>query len=130
MIYYADGSKSSMGCQIAVTDIAGNLLVNVFLDLNLTNNELEYYAILYAANLAENNSTIYSDSNLCVQQINGSFKIKKLDLKPFVEKIKTKVVEKNLKIEWISRNANLAGHLLEKIVKRHTKQRHKLNENN
>lgn len=123
MIYYADGSKSLMGSQIAVTDIAGNLLINVFLDINLTNNELEYYAILYACNLAENNSTIYSDSNLCVQQINGSFKIKKTDFKMFIDSIKNKIKEKNLKIDWISRDANLAGHLLEKIVKRHTKQR-------
>lgn len=125
MIYYADASKSSLGCQILVTDIAGNLLINTFLESELTNNELEYYAILYAINKAENGATIYSDSNLCVQQINGNFKIKNARLKPFAEQIKRKIKDKQIKIEWISREANLAGHILEKMVKKKTREKNK-----
>lgn len=123
MIYYADGSKSSMGSQIVVTDIAGNLLIKMFLEPELTSNEIEYYALIVAANKAEPNAKIFSDSELCIRQINDTYKIRKKNLQKLAELLRKKKVEKNLTFEWISREANLAGHILEKIIRKHTKNK-------
>ncbi len=123
MIYYADGSKSSMGSQIVVTDISGNLLIKMFLEPELTSNEIEYYALIVAANKAEPNAKIFSDSELCVRQINDTYKIRKKNLQKLAELLRKKKIEKNLTFEWISREANLAGHILEKIIRKNTKSK-------
>lgn len=125
MLYYVDGSKSQVGCQIAVTDIEGTLLKQEFLGEGLTNNELEYEAILVAASIAPENATILSDSNLCVQQVNGAFQIKQPRLKPYADKVKALITSKKLTLKWIPREANLAGHLLEKIVKNNARERNR-----
>lgn len=125
MLYYVDGSKSQLGCQIAITDIEGNLIRQEYTAENLTSNELEYEAILVAASLAQDNAIILSDSNLCVQQVNGTYQIKQPRLKPYADKVKKLITEKNITLKWISRDANLAGHVLEKTVKQNVRERSK-----
>ena len=83
-----------------------------------TNNELEYLALEYALQYIANNYrgesvTIYSDSKLVVNQINGKWRITTETLIALYTKCKNKMSD-NIKIKWISRKFNLAGLVLEK----------------
>jgi len=124
-VYYVDGSSSALGDQIAITDKDGNLILNKKFRKKLTNNELEYEAILAALKIADAKDTIISDSKLCVEQIVGNFKIKKEHLKPYAEKAKTILEAKPVSIIWKPREENLAGHFLEKLVKANARKRNK-----
>lgn len=122
MLIYVDGSSSSMGNQIAVADSDENLLINKKFKKKLTNNELEYEAILAGLNIATEKDTICSDSKLCVEQINGNFKIKQEHLKPYAEKSKELLKEKKCLIIWVPRDKNPAGRILEREVKQGVKR--------
>ena len=83
----------------------------------LTNNELEYLAVLYALDYINNrhkkdNVTIYSDSKLIVNQINGEWRITTERLQPLYDKCMKRMTDK-IKIKWIRRDFNLAGIILE-----------------
>ena len=82
-----------------------------------TNNELEYlalhYGILYANNNYSNNIvTIYSDSMLVVNQMNGKWRVTTESLRPLFDKCQ-KIMTDKIKIKWISRKFNRAGWVLE-----------------
>ncbi len=82
-----------------------------------TNNELEYLALEYALRYIDNKYRrkkikIYSDSKLIVNQINGKWRVTTESLLPLYKKCKAKMTD-NIKLIWISRNFNLAGHVLE-----------------
>lgn len=125
MTYYTDGSKSSMGCKIAVTDEAGNLLYGKDFEEDLTNNELEYEGIVACLELCANDDLILTDAKLCVEQVKGNYEIKKKNLEPYVLKIREIIKDKNIKIEWISREENPAGKFLEKQVKANARKRNR-----
>lgn len=108
-----------------VTNDQSEILISKKLKRKLTNNELEYEAIIAAAELAGKEDTIYSDSKLCVEQINGNFKIKQPHLKPYADKAKKLQLEKKLNIIWLKRDDNLAGQILEKEVKANARKRNK-----
>ena len=83
-----------------------------------TNNELEYLALEFALHYINNRYkgkkvVIYSDSKLIVNQINGKWRVTTETLKPLYEKCMRKMTN-DIKIKWISRKFNLAGHVLEK----------------
>jgi ribonuclease HI len=84
----------------------------------LTNNELEYLALIYALEYINNNYSdkpvlICSDSMLIVNQINGKWRVTTEHLIPLYEKA-IKKMNKLTKITWVRRNRNLAGIYLEK----------------
>jgi len=83
-----------------------------------TNNELEYLALLYALAYVNNNYsksdvTIYSDSMLVVKQINKKWRVTTETLLPLYNKCQRKMTSR-IKLVWIRRDSNLAGHVLEK----------------
>jgi ribonuclease HI len=83
----------------------------------LTNNELEYLALIYCLEYVNNvyskkNVTIKVDSLLVANQINGKWRITTDKLIPLYNKCK-KIINKKTKVVWISRDFNLAGHVLE-----------------
>ena len=87
---------------------------------NPTNNELEYLALLYAleyvgSKFPDKYVRIYSDSKLIVNQINGKWRVTTETLRPLYVKCKPMMNEK-IKLVWISRKFNLAGHVLEKQI--------------
>jgi len=125
MLYYVDGSSSFIGREIAVTDNDGNLLLSKKYKKELTNNELEYEAIIAALELCENGDSIYSDSKLCVEQIIGNFKIRQAHLEPYATRAKKILETKKVTITWIPRERNLAGKYLEKKVKTNARKRNK-----
>ena len=80
---------------------------------NKTNNEMEYESVIYALEKCDNNSIIYTDSQLIINQVRGSWKVKQQHLLPLMLKAHTLLVEKNAKLEYVPRDKNLAGNLLE-----------------
>lgn len=123
MIFYVDGSNSLLGCQIAITDVEGSPICIEYLGENLTNIELEYEAILGAVLRSDENSIIFTDCKHCVKQIYNEYKVKNEKFVTYLDKIRPLVKEKNIKIEWISRDANLAGYILESRINKATRKR-------
>jgi len=72
-----------------------------------TNNIAEYTAVINALRSIPNGKVvkIFSDSKLVVNQLNGTFKVKKPHLKKLYAKAKLIMYKKNIKkIEWVPRD--------------------------
>lgn len=85
---------------------------------NTTNNDLEYLALLYALGYVRDKYrcqevTIYSDSQLIVNQMNGKWRVTTPTLTDLHDKC-SRMITSRIKIKWVSRKFNLAGHVLEK----------------
>ena len=112
---YVDGG--TRGSRICMVDKHENKTVVKFRGGNPTNNELEYLALIYALEYINNshrnkNITIYSDSKLIVNQVNGGWRVSTTSLTSLHEKAVSKMNDK-IKLVWVRRNFNLAGHVLE-----------------
>lgn len=112
---YIDGG--TRGSRICLVDKNENKIIIKTRGGKPTNNELEYLALLYALEYCNNRHKndyveIYSDSRLVVNQINGKWRITTETLKPLYEKCSIKMRD-NYILKWISRDYNLAGHVLE-----------------
>jgi len=83
-------------------------------DYERTNNEMEYAAVLWAANKAVDGDVICTDSQLVVNQVNGKWRIKEPRLKDFYVSVQSKLWNRNIGLVWIPREENLAGKVLEK----------------
>lgn len=128
MIYYVDGSTSSLGNYICITDNKGNILLFKKLkrDRKLSSNETEYEAMIEVLKMAIDKDTIFSDSLLCVSHITGKWKVKQNHLIPYRDEaqkiLKTKP---NINLLWVERGSNLAGQHLEKFIKTNTSARYR-----
>ncbi len=91
---------------------------------NTTNNQAEYLALIEALNyLIEKNInsniiSIFSDSELLVNQINGKYKVKSESLIPLYKKAKSILNNfKNIKVYHISREKNrIADWILNRVL--------------
>jgi ribonuclease HI len=104
--------------------VDGDKVIVKIRDGNYTNNELEYLALQYGLTYVNNNYskkkiTIYSDSMLIVNQINGKWRVTTPTLVPLHAKC-AKLLKSNIKIIWISRKFNHAGWVLEDMIKSKT----------
>jgi len=86
----------------------------------LTNNELEYLAVIYGLQYIINHYQnrvvhLYSDSKLIVQQVNGHWKVTTQSL--FLLHLKAdRLLEKSgVILKWTPRDFNLAGIYLEEL---------------
>jgi len=118
-VYVDGGSRGNPGpMRIAVSVPATGFSVVKELG-NGTNNKAEYlsllYALIYIKRLQPKQGvTIKSDSALIVNQVNGRYKVKSASVKPLYQKAIRLLRElPNVKVEYIPREENLAGHLLE-----------------
>ena len=112
---YIDGG--TRGSRICLVDITDHKTIIKTRGGEPTNNELEYLALLYALDYINNRHkkdkvTIYSDSKLIVNQINGEWRITTERLQPLYDKCIKRMTDK-IKIKWIGRDSNLAGIILE-----------------
>lgn len=87
-----------------------------------TNNEAEYAAIIAALEVARAERVaapqFRSDSQLCVNQINGRWQVKEERLRPLRERAARLLKEVGGRIEWVPRERNHAGIFLEKTYKK------------
>ena len=79
----------------------------------MTSNDMEYKAVVEAAKLAKEGDTIFTDSQLVVFQVLGKRRVRNMKFMTLVQYIRKRLFETGAKIEWISRDNNLAGHALE-----------------
>ena len=112
-IYIDGGTRNSNICLVD-----GKHVVVRYRKKNPTNNELEYLALLYALGYIRDKYkskqvTIYSDSQLIVNQMNGKWRVTTPNLIELHEKC-SRMITNKIKLKWISRKFNLAGHVLEK----------------
>ncbi len=115
MIYVDGGTK---GSRICLVDNFKQKIITKFRGNKPTNNELEYLAVIYALEYINNNYkhkgvTIYTDSLLVTNQINGKWRVTTERLIPLYNKCIRKMTEK-IKVVWVRRDSNLAGIYLEK----------------
>jgi ribonuclease HI len=115
---YVDGG--TVGTRICLVDKLKDKTIVKTRGVNPTNNELEYLALLYALeyianNYKKRNITIYSDSMLIVNQINGKWRVTTPKLTPLWNKC-MKLVTDKMKIKWVSRDFNEAGWVLDSLL--------------
>lgn len=112
---YVDGG--TRGSRICLVDKAKNITNVKTRNGDLTNNELEYLALLYALEYIKSKNyrgkiIIYSDSKLIVNQVNGGWRVTTERLTPLYKKCRAKITD-NIKLKWIPREKNFAGFVLE-----------------
>ena len=112
VIYIDGGTRNSNICMVD-----GTKTIVKYRKRNPTNNELEYLALLYALGYVRDkypkkNILIRSDSMLVVNQMNGKWRVTTDTLIPLHDKC-SRLITNKIKIKWISRDFNLAGHVLE-----------------
>ena len=112
---YIDGG--TRGSRICLVDTSVHKTIIKTRGGDPTNNEMEYLALLYALDYVNNRHkkdyiTIYSDSKLMVNQINGDWQVTTDHLQPLYDKCIKRMTDK-IKIKWVRRDSNLAGIILE-----------------
>jgi ribonuclease HI len=112
MKIYVDGSgwngRKSEYCVVIEDQIIRKLIPE-----KKTNNEMEYAALLEGFSLAKEGDIVMTDSQLVHGQVCKGWKVNFEHLKPLVEKAKKILAEKKLVLEWIPREENRAGQVLE-----------------
>ncbi|XP_073137071.1 uncharacterized protein [Henckelia pumila] len=117
---FVDGSscQSGSGAGIVIISPWGEETnISIRLDFRASNNEAEYEALLLglkaARNLGISRATLYSDSQLAIQQSNGKFEIKDDKMRKYAKALDTaKEGFTELNLELISRAENIkADHL-------------------
>lgn len=90
-------------------------IVKISQKRGLTNNEAEYIAVIEALkHNKETNISIFSDSQLIVNQLNRAWKIKEPRMKKLAEQVWKLCEGRNVKFTWIRREYNYAGIILDK----------------
>ena len=113
--WYVDGAGwNNLVCKTCVMQENGEPNVTVFTEKK-TNNECEYGALLEALELAQEKDTIYSDSQMMVNHLNGQYRVRAQHLKPLFLRAKELIREKKVTLLWLRREENLAGKHLEKL---------------
>jgi len=114
---YADGSgwngKEWKYC--IVVDVEGmKPIIITTKGLYMTNNAAEYYAVLEAMKLAESGDNILTDSKLIIGQVLSGWKCNFEHLRKLRDEVRNLMSEKDLTLNWVSRNDNKAGKVLER----------------
>ena len=90
----------------------GKQNITVTFEDKFTVPKLEYFAIILASLVADNEDEISSDSQLAVQQIKGEIKVSNIGLFPLAQAAKELIKWKVLKLDWIPRVQNKADKLI------------------
>jgi ribonuclease HI len=114
----ARGNPGPAAIGIVIRDEQGNVLTSISRCLGTTtNNQAEYRAIIAALekalSLGAKQVTLYSDSRLVVEQINGRYKIKNTALRPlYLEIVRLTGALEYFKIYYIPRERNKEADML------------------
>lgn len=107
------GNPGESGIGIQMSDEKGNLLVSLSDYLGVaTNNVAEYRALLECIKLARETTctrlVVYSDSELMVRQVLGSYKVKDSGLKTYFQEVQRLLAEApfSLDIRHVAREEN------------------------
>ncbi len=107
---YSDGSGKTGKYAYVIPE---KKIVKIFQKKRTTNNEAEYFGVIEALKQnKEKDISIYSDSQLIVNQLNKNYKIKEPRLKALAEQVWKLCENRNVKFTWIPREKNKAGYIL------------------
>lgn len=113
MNVYCDGSGDN-GSTSGYCVIRGDYIEREIYEKRYTNNEMEWKAMIQALKIAQTGDTVYSDSQLIVNQISGNWKVKEQRLKPLAKEGKEILASKRgVSVKWIPREQNDAGIFIE-----------------
>ncbi len=110
MRIFTDGSGKTGKYIYAIPE---KKIVKIFQKRGITNNEAEYLGVIEA--LKQNNESeiiIHSDSQLIVNQLNKSYKIKEPRLKKLAGEVWKLTEGRKVEFRWVSRERNYAGRIL------------------
>jgi ribonuclease HI len=106
------GNPGIAGYGVAVLNETGQRIASLSENLGIrTNNFAEYSALIGALEYAKSHGydgiSIFADSELLVKQIQGTYKVKSLDLKPLYDQAKTLICKlKHFSIRHVPREQN------------------------
>lgn len=86
----------------------------IFPFYRLTNNEVEYEALRDALQMANEDDTIFTDSQLLVGHMTKGWKLNAENLRKNYDYCMRMIEKKRIKLVWVPREKNIAGDLLEK----------------
>lgn len=112
MKIYCDGSGwNGRESRVAAIRADGKHHILTSFNVERTNNEMEYLAVLNGLVLAEPGDEVLTDSQLVVHQLSGKYKIKAIGLRPFYEAASRLASLKEIVVKWIPREQNQADRL-------------------
>lgn len=113
-IYYTDGYTNNKECGYLI--LSENIEIhNNYEHKKYTCNECEYLGMLETLKICNENSIIYSDSQLVVNQLTKNWKCNFDHLRILRDKCKEILSAKKVTIKWIPREKNKAGKRIEEI---------------
>ena len=115
-IYYSDGSGWNGESSGVAYGEEGAIIISID-KINRTNNETEYEALIMAMEHAEKYDHIRVDSQLVKNQTELVWRCNLEHLRILRDKARTLMLSKEITIEWVRREKNLAGIQLEKVIK-------------
>jgi len=109
MRWYCDGSGwNGQSSGFAVVPEKGMAIVEEQ-KKELTNNQMEYAAVIRALAFCNIGDEILTDSLLVVNQVNGKWRVKESHLKPLCAAAQHHLKDKSATLKWIPREENKAG---------------------
>lgn len=117
-IIYCDGEPAIMegqyGKVAVISEEHGSHVLDI-LSSRVSVNQAEYLGMREALIIANDGDTICSDSQLVVGQLTKNWAVNANSIKKLFEDCKKLYDSKHVTVNWVSRNDNLAGHLLERL---------------
>ena len=114
MIVYADGSSwNGKVSKCCVTK--GSKVFVFYIEDSKTNNEMEYWGVIKALEIAKPTDLVRTDSQLVVGQLNKDWAVNVAHLRPLRDMAKKLMQEKGISVEWIPREESKAGKVLERL---------------
>ena len=121
MIIYVDGATDRV-CWVRDTGTRQTSRITYACDYaptdKTTSNEGEWFGLVVALEDAIDDgykkATVWMDSQLVVNQVNGKYKVKAKNLKPLYEIVQKLLEDIEVKVRWVRREENRAGMLLER----------------
>ena len=117
--YWCDGGVG----KICVTNDNGEVFLE---ETEGTCNENEFKAMILALKKAQKDDIIFADSLLIINQLTKVWKVKAQHLYPLFCEASKLLKEKECTIEWVSRDFNRAGHILEGMGSDYKKEKFEL----
>jgi ribonuclease HI len=111
--WYCDGSGfNGKTSSVAYGTSKEDMKIQIFEKEN-TNNQMEYAAVILAATHAERFDVLRTDSQLVVNQVSGKWRNNFVHLREACKILAMLMKEKDLMIQWIPREENIAGQFIE-----------------
>jgi ribonuclease HI len=112
MKIYCDGSgfNGEESRAAAICQDGSHHILTCF-NVERTNNEMEYFAVINGLILAEPGDEVLTDSQLVVYHISGKYKVREPRLVPLYQCARGIAEIKGVQVKWIRREQNLADAL-------------------